>query len=53
MSYLAGWGINSNLEDNLYRQMLRYRQPPSGIFTGSPERLRDLYVEMVREWEAR
>jgi spermidine synthase len=49
LSYLAGWGINSNLEDFLYREMLRYRQPPATIFTGSPERLRDLYVEMVRE----
>lgn len=49
LSYLAGWGINSNLEDYLYRQMLRYRQPPYDIFTGSSERMRDLYVEMVRE----
>ena len=28
LSYLAGWGINSNLEDYLYRQMLSYRQSP-------------------------
>lgn len=49
LSYLAGWGINSQLEDALYRAMLRYRQPPTDVFTGSPERLRDLYVEMVRE----
>lgn len=49
LSYLAGWGINSNLEDYLYRQMLRYRQPPVNVFTGSPERLRDLYAEMARE----
>src|SRR6185437_3859241 len=25
LSYLAGWGINSQLEDALYRAMLRYR----------------------------
>lgn len=37
LSYLAGWGINSNLADYLYRQMLAYRRPPSGVFTGSPE----------------
>ncbi len=37
LSYLAGWGINSNLADNLYRQMLRYRHPPQDVFTGSPE----------------
>jgi spermidine synthase len=42
LSYLAGWGINANMEDVLYRQMLVYRRPPVGIFTGSPE-----YVQKV------
>ena len=42
LSYLAGWGINSDLEDILYRKMLVYRTPPVGIFTGSPE-----YVQKV------
>jgi spermidine synthase len=37
LSYLAGWGINSNLADNLYRQMIHYRRPPQDMFTGSPE----------------
>jgi spermidine synthase len=37
LSYLAGWGINSNLADQLYREMLAYRKPPNGMFTGSPE----------------
>jgi len=37
LSYLAGWGINANLEDTLYRQMLAYRRPPVGMFTGAPE----------------
>ena len=37
LSYLAGWGINANLEDELYRQMLSYRHPPIGMFTGAPE----------------
>ncbi len=27
LSYLAGWGINAYMQDFLYRQMLRYRQP--------------------------
>jgi spermidine synthase len=36
LSYLAGWGINSNLEDYLYRQMLKYRSLPLDVFTGSP-----------------
>ena len=39
LSYLAGWGINSELADYLYRQMLRYRRPPT-FFSGSPEQNR-------------
>ena len=49
LSYLAGWGINSALEDVLYRQMLRYRQRPDGLFTGSPERVQALYGAIARE----
>ncbi|HEY4085671.1 MAG TPA: fused MFS/spermidine synthase, partial [Bryobacteraceae bacterium] len=33
LSYLAGWGINADLADYLYRQMLQYRRPPA-IFSG-------------------
>jgi spermidine synthase len=42
LSYLAGWGINSDLEDILYRKMLFYRTLPVAIFQGSPE-----YVQKV------
>jgi spermidine synthase len=42
LSYLAGWGINSVLEDPLYRKILGYRRLPTGIFTGSPT-----YVQRV------
>ncbi|HVV46783.1 MAG TPA: fused MFS/spermidine synthase, partial [Bryobacteraceae bacterium] len=49
LSYLAGWGINSALEDVLYRQMLQYRRRPDGIFTGSAARLQVLYEAMLRE----
>jgi len=42
LSYLAGWGINSNLEDYLYRQMLKYRTSPTQVFSGSPEKLAPL-----------
>jgi spermidine synthase len=42
LSYLAGWGINADLEDILYRKILVYRTLPVGIFTGSPE-----YVQKV------
>lgn len=42
LSYLAGWGVNADMADHLYRQMLRYRRPPSNIFSGSPELVRPL-----------
>jgi len=37
LSYLAGWGINSQLADVIYRDMIRYRQPPADLFTGSAQ----------------
>ncbi len=37
LSYLAGWGINSQLANVIYRDMLRFRQPPTDLFTGSPQ----------------
>ena len=39
LQYLGGWGINSTMEDKLYREMLKYRQVPRDLFTGSPERV--------------
>jgi spermidine synthase len=42
LSYLAGWGINSTLDDYLYRQMLKYRTMPTEVFRGSPEKLQPL-----------
>jgi spermidine synthase len=42
LQYLGGWGINSTMEDRLYREMLGYRQVPRGLFTGSPERVESL-----------
>jgi spermidine synthase len=49
LSYLAGWGINSNLEDYLYRRMLSYRQSPTNIFIGSPEQLTLLGQAIARQ----
>jgi len=50
LSYLAGWGINSVLEDVLYRRMMRYRDSnPRGVFTGSPEQMHELAEGMLRE----
>jgi spermidine synthase len=37
LQYLGGWGINSRLEDFIYRRMLAHREAPTNIFTGSPE----------------
>ena len=42
LSYLAGWGINADMADNLYRRMLTYRKPPAGTIVGSPEKLKRL-----------
>jgi len=42
LQYLAGWGINSRLEDSIYREMLTYRRPPQNLFSGSPLLLNSL-----------
>jgi spermidine synthase len=47
LSYLAGWGINSDLEDVLYRKMLLYRTLPVGIFTGSPEFVQKVFTALT------
>ena len=46
LSYLAGWGINANLADDLYREMLQYRRPPLDIFSGSPASLQAFFSEL-------
>ena len=37
LQYLGGWGINSRLEDVIYRRMISFRQAPTNIFRGSQE----------------
>jgi spermidine synthase len=39
LQYLAGWGIDSQLRDQIYNQMSSYRRQPGNLFTGSPERV--------------
>jgi len=46
LQYLGGWGINSRMEDYIYRQMMQYRRPPVNIFTGSPQVLQALMGAM-------
>lgn len=35
LQYLAGWAINSDLQDVIYRELMSRRTPPTGLFTGS------------------
>ena len=42
LQYLAGWGINSVLEDVIYRRMMSFRKRPQGLFVGSPQRVEAL-----------
>jgi spermidine synthase len=42
LQYLAAWGINSHMEDELYREMMTFVRPPAGMFEGSPERVATL-----------
>ncbi len=49
LQYLAGWGINSRLEDQIYRDMLRYRRPPDNLFSGSPDRVQSLNYAISSE----
>ena len=48
LSYLAGWGINATLDDYLYRQVLKYRQVSTNIFTGSEERVKALQAAIAK-----
>jgi spermidine synthase len=42
LSYLAGWGINSQLDDSLYRSMVGYRHDPTDMLTGSQPLIDDV-----------
>ena len=46
LQYIGGWGINSAMADELYRDILRYRKPPLGIFTGSPQHVQAFLSDM-------
>jgi spermidine synthase len=46
LQYIAGWGMNSQLEDHIYRQMLSYRKAPENLFTGSPELVQSVLSAM-------
>lgn len=48
LQYLAGWGLNYNHPELIYRNLLMYRGFPSDLFTGSPESVHVLKV-LLRE----
>lgn len=46
LQYIGGWGINSSMEDLIYRQLMSYRRPPGAMFKGSPQNLQALGVAL-------
>ena len=46
LQYIAGWGMNSQLEDYIYRQMLSYRKTPENLFAGSPDLVQSVLSAM-------
>ncbi len=52
LQYLAGWGINSDMQDPIYRQIMAYRSVPSNLFEGSPQYLNALLYALSFERRA-
>ena len=42
LQYMGGWGIDSSMEEQLWQQILVYRQPPTDIFRGNPTEIQTL-----------
>ena len=49
LQYLGGWGINSQMADYLYRQIVRFRRPPATLFTGAPQTVQLLLRAMYAQ----
>jgi len=49
LQYLGGWGINSNLADPIYQEMVRCRRLAGHPFTGSPERVQRVLAYLAGE----
>ncbi len=47
LQYIGGWGINSQLEDYLYRQIMHYRHIPRNLFTGSPQAMTAMQQALI------
>jgi len=39
LQYMAGWGINSQAEHEIYMDMMKFRKMPKDMFFGTPERV--------------
>jgi spermidine synthase len=49
LSYMAGWGINANMANDHYVNMLRYRDDPAKYFAGSVASIRLLDDAISRQ----
>ena len=49
LQYLAGWGINAQLEAELYRDMMTHVRPPATLFEGSPQLVGSLMSAIAAE----
>ena len=47
LQYLAGWGIDSRLEDKIYREILRHRRLPESLFIGTPNLVQSMQQALV------
>ncbi len=46
LQYMAGWGLNSKIEHEIYLDMIKHRRNPESIFSGSPQRLMAVFQRM-------
>jgi spermidine synthase len=46
LQYMAGMAVNSNAEQAIYSEMLKYRQFPVNLFAGSDHTLQMLYAAL-------
>jgi spermidine synthase len=46
LMYMAGWGINSNRADPINREIMKLRQFPTDMFSGSPDKMQSLRYAM-------
>jgi len=48
LQYLAGMGLNADLQKQIYSKLMEERRVPSGLFVGSPEAITQLRNEIER-----